>query len=101
MARLVGCERARLPAEIAPGERLVPTIETFYGLARLGHTDRKGMPSPLQLALKFSDIIAFRSPPLALQRAIFGARSAIARWRGYRGTYPQLSRTVLAPRTWH
>ena len=33
------------------GERFVHMIETFYGLARLGHTDRKGMPYSLQLAL--------------------------------------------------
>jgi PadR family transcriptional regulator PadR len=36
--------------------------------------------------------------PLAVQRAIFGALAPIARWRGYRATYPQLSRIVLAPR---
>ena len=29
---------------------------------------------------------------------IFGAIAPIARWRGYGATYPQLSRTVLAPR---
>lgn len=46
-----------------------------------------------------SDIIVFRSPPLTVQRAIFGAPSPIARWRGYRGTYPVLSRMVSAPRT--
>jgi hypothetical protein len=40
----------------------------------------------------------FRSPPPAVQRTIFGALAPIARWRGYRATYPQLSRTVLAPR---
>jgi hypothetical protein len=71
-------------------------------LAGLGHTDGKGMPHPLQLALtarEFSDMIVFRSPPPAVQRAIFGALAPIARWRGYRATYPQLSRTVLAPRT--
>jgi quercetin dioxygenase-like cupin family protein len=93
---------ARVRVEITPGERFVHMIETFYGLARLGHTDRKGMPNPLQLALSaldFSDIIVFRSPPLAVQRAIFLALSPIARWRGYRATYPQLSRIVLAPRT--
>ena len=59
-------------------------IETFYGLARLGHTDRKGMPYPLQLALsaqEFSDVIVFRSPPLAVQRAIFDALAPIARRR--------------------
>jgi hypothetical protein len=61
----------------------------------------KGMPSPLQLALvgqEFSDVIVFRKPPVAVQRAIFGVLAPIARWRGYRATYPQLSRTVLAPR---
>ena len=59
------------------------------------------MPHPLQLALsalEFSDVIVFRSPPPVVQRAIFGALAPIARWRGYRATYPQLSRIVLAPR---
>jgi quercetin dioxygenase-like cupin family protein len=93
---------ARVRVEITPGERFVHLIETFFGLARLGYTDRKGMPYPLQLAvsaLEFSDIMVFRSPPLVVQRAIFGSLAPIAHWRGYRGTYPQLSRVALAPRT--
>jgi len=60
------------------------------------------MPLLLQLALsarEFSDVIVFRSPPPAVQRTIIGALAPIARWRGYRATYPQLSRAVLAPRT--
>jgi quercetin dioxygenase-like cupin family protein len=88
--------------EITPGERFAHMIETMFGLARLGHTDNKGMPSPLQLALiaqEFSDVIVFRKPPAAVQRAAFGVLARIARWHGYRATYPQLSRTVLAPRT--
>jgi Cupin domain len=96
-----GDRAARVRVEITPGERFVHMIETFFGLARLGHTDGKGMPHPLQLALsalEFSDVIVFRSPPLALQRAIFGALAPIAYWRGYRATYPQLSRIMLAPR---
>jgi hypothetical protein len=91
---------ARVRVEMIPGERFVHMIETFFGLARLGHTDRKGMLYPMQLALtalEFSDVIVFRSPPLAVQRAIFGALAPIARWRGYRAMYPQLSRIVLAP----
>jgi len=55
----------------------------------------------LQLALfgqEFRDIAVFRKPPAAVQRAVFGVLAPIARWRGYRATYPQLSRTVLAPR---
>lgn len=91
---------ARVLVEVTPGERFMHMIETLFGLARLGHVDAKGMPDPLQLALfarEFSDVIELRRPPLAVQRAVFGALGAIARRRGYRATYPQMSRTTLAP----
>jgi hypothetical protein len=68
-------------------------IETFFGLARLGHTDSKGIPGPLQPALsaqEFRDVLVFRAPPRLIQRMIFGALAPIARGRGYRATYPQL-----------
>ena len=74
-------------------------IETFFGLARLGHTNKRGMPHLLQLSLcarEFSDVIVFRSPPLAIQGALFGVIAPIAQWRSYQATYPQLSRTILA-----
>jgi len=97
-----GDEPALVRVEVTPGERFEHLIETLFGLARLGHTNAKGMPNPLQLALfarEFSDIFVLRSPPLIVQRAIFGVLAPIARWRGYRATYPQLSRAVLAPRS--
>lgn len=59
------------------------------------------MPNPLQLALvatEFADVIVFRKPPAVVQRVLFGALVPIARCRGYRATYPTLSRTTLAPR---
>jgi quercetin dioxygenase-like cupin family protein len=90
--------------EVAPGERFVHMIETVFGLAREGHVNAKGMPSPLQLALtaqEFSDVIVFRKPPPGVQRIVFGALAPIARRRGYRATYPSLSRTTLAPRRPH
>jgi quercetin dioxygenase-like cupin family protein len=93
---------ARVRVEVTPGERFAHMIETAFGLARLGHTNSKGVPHPLQLALfarEFSDVVEFRSPPPAVQRMLFGALAPIARWCGYRATYPQLSRMVLAPRT--
>jgi quercetin dioxygenase-like cupin family protein len=93
---------ARVRVEVTPGERFTHMIETFFGLARLGHTDATGMPRLLQLVMcarEFSDVVVFRSPPTVVQRTVFGALAPLARWRGYRGTYPQLSRTVLAPRT--
>ena len=93
---------ARVRIEVTPGERFLHMLETFFGLARLGYTDSNGMPSALQGALtaqEFSDVIVFRRPPLIVQRVVFGALAPIARWRGYRATYPQISRMVLAPRT--
>lgn len=93
---------ARVRVETTPGERFAHMLETLFGLAELGHTNSKGMPDPLQLALfasEFSDVIVFRTPPPVVQRAIFGALAPIARLRGYRATYPQISRTALAPRS--
>jgi quercetin dioxygenase-like cupin family protein len=92
---------ALVRVEITPGERFSHMIETLFGLAREGHVSSRGLPSPLQLALfatEFSDVIVFRKPPRAVQRALFGALAPIARRRGYRATYPSLSRTTLAPR---
>jgi quercetin dioxygenase-like cupin family protein len=87
--------------EVTPGERFAHMIETLFGLAREGHVNGKGMPDLLQLALtaqEFSDVIVFRKPPPGVQRVVFGALGPIARRRGYRATYPTLSRTTLAPR---
>jgi quercetin dioxygenase-like cupin family protein len=92
---------ARVRVEVTPGERFVHMIETLFGLARLGHTNSQGLPNPLQLALfarEFGDVMVLRAPPPAVQRAIFGVLAPIARRRGYRATYPQISRTPLAPR---
>jgi len=43
-------------------------------------------------------VVVFRSPPPAIQNVLFGALGPLARLLGYRATYPQLSRTLLAPR---
>ncbi len=96
-----GYSTATVRVEITPGERFVHLIETLFGLAREGHVNKRGMPHPLQLALlatEFSDIIVFRKPPTAVQRGLFGILAPLARRRGYRATYPSLSRTTLAPR---
>jgi mannose-6-phosphate isomerase-like protein (cupin superfamily) len=96
-----GQQDAIVRVEVTPGERFVHMIETLFGLAREGHVNQRGMPHPLQLALiatEFADVIVFRKPPAGIQRVLFGALAPIARRRGYRATYPSLSRTTLAPR---
>jgi len=93
---------ARVRVEVTPGERFGHMIETLFGLARMGHTNAQGLPHPLQLAvfaLEFRDVFELKSPPPFLQTMIFGALAPIARWQGYCATYPQLSRSVLAPRS--
>lgn len=96
-----GQQDAIVRVEVTPGERFAHMIETLLGLAREGHVNKRGMPHPLQLALiatDFADVIVFRKPPAAVQRVLFGALAPIARRRGYRATYPTLSRTTLAAR---
>lgn len=96
--RNAGDRDARVRVEITPGERFALMVETLFGLARLGYTDSRGMPNMLQLAVfaqEFSDVMVFRSPPPAVQRVLFGVLAPIAKRRGYRATYPQISRTIL------
>jgi mannose-6-phosphate isomerase-like protein (cupin superfamily) len=90
----VGVARVRVSA----GARFLQMIETLFGLARDGHTDEKGMPDPLQLAMfatEFRDVLVLRRPPAAVQSLAFGILRPIARARGYRGTYPQYGRSLL------
>jgi hypothetical protein len=89
----------RVRVEVPPGTRFVHMIGTLHGLARPGHVDEKGMPDPLQMAMigrEFSDVVQFRSPPPAVQKVMFSALAPLAHAMGYRGTYPQLSRSLLA-----
>ncbi len=91
---------ARVIVEVVPGARFAHMLETLFGLARMGCVDDKGMPNLLQMALigrEFSDTVQFKSPPPAVQRAVFAALAPLAHAMGYRATYPQLSRSLLAP----
>jgi hypothetical protein len=60
--------------------------------------DAKGMPNLLQMSLigrEFADTVQFKSPPPAVQKVVFGLLAPVAHARGYRATYPQLSRSLL------
>jgi quercetin dioxygenase-like cupin family protein len=83
---------------VSDGTRFLQMIETLFGLAQDGHTNEKGMPDLLQLAMfatEFRDVLVLRRPPAAVQRLVFGALRPVARARGYRGTYPQYGRALL------
>lgn len=88
----IGAEEAEVVVEVNPGARFVEMVGTFYGLARDGKVDGKGMPHPLQLALSardYRDTMVVAKPPAWVQSALFGVLAPIARGRGLRATYDE------------
>ena len=85
-----GDGEARFICEVRPAREFERLIETMFGLAADGKTSRKGMPSPLRLAViarhHFDDV---RLPgiPHALQRAALALGAPLGRAVGYRATY--------------
>jgi hypothetical protein len=75
--------------EVVPGARFAHMLEALFGLAQMGYVDDEGMPNLLQMALigrEFSDMVRFRSPPPAVQRAVFATLAPLAHVMGYRAT---------------
>jgi mannose-6-phosphate isomerase-like protein (cupin superfamily) len=98
----VGDEEAEVVVEVNPGARFVEMVGTFYGLARDGKVDRKGVPRPLQLALSataYSDTMVVAKPPPWAQKILFGVLAPIARARGLKPTYDEYltSSVVVEP----
>ncbi|WP_019587627.1 cupin domain-containing protein [Deinococcus apachensis] len=87
-----GDEEAVLRVEITPGDRFLEMVVTLFGLANDGKTNAKGMPHPLQMVLfgqEFSDVLTFTGPKMAVLKVVGTLLAPIARWRGYRGSYPE------------
>jgi quercetin dioxygenase-like cupin family protein len=87
-----GEEEAHVRVEIRPGARFEEMALNLFGLAQDGKTNSRGMPNLLQAAIfarEFSDVLYFTSPPLWVQRLLFGALARVARAFGYRGSYPE------------
>jgi len=92
----VGEETASVVVEVDPGERFVEMVGTFFGLARDGEVDRKGMPHLLQLAVSASayrNTLVPASPPEAVQRVVFGVLAPIGRALGRKPTYDEYLHT--------
>ncbi len=84
--------------ELRPALRTEIFFETFFGLAKDGKTNRKGLPNPLQLAVlarEYADEIHLARPPLVVQKVLFSPLAMLGRLLGYRGWYPQYSAEPL------
>jgi quercetin dioxygenase-like cupin family protein len=80
---------ARFLCEVRPALRFESLIETMFTLAAEGKTNRKGMPSPLRLAViakAHFDTVRLPFPPAVLQRAALALAAPLGRALGYRET---------------
>jgi quercetin dioxygenase-like cupin family protein len=82
---------AHVLVQFSPASRMETFLETFYGLAKDGKTNGEGVPNFFQLAViapAYFDVNYLASPPLPLQKALFGVIRPIGRLMGYKSDYP-------------
>ena len=81
---------ARFLCEVQPALGFERLIETMFGLAAAGRTNRKGMPNPLQLAVvarHHFDDVRLPFPPAWVQRLGLAFGAPLGRLVGYRPTF--------------
>src|SRR5829696_7770176 len=88
-------EKARFLFELRPALNTEILLETLYGLATDGNTDRNGLTKPLQLAVILNGLnkgeIYLATPPIAVQKALFALLAPVGKLVGYRDHYPKYS----------
>lgn len=85
-----GTEVAHFKVEVRPALGIEALMETMYGLAADGKTNRFGMPNPLQLAVvaaEHFDTVRLPIIPAEMQRAALAVGSRLGRLVGYEPTY--------------
>ena len=99
-----GGEETHLMWQASPALKTEAFLETMWGLAQVGKTDRRGVPGTFQRAVmlrEFGDEIRPARTPWTLQRATFGLLAPIARLLGYRPRYryhvPDRRRPAVPP----
>ncbi len=94
-----GDEVAHFVCEIRPALGFESLIETMFGLAADGKTNRKGMPNPFRLAViarAHFDTVRLPFPPVPLQRAGLALGAPLGRVLGYGATYVPAGQAVEA-----
>jgi mannose-6-phosphate isomerase-like protein (cupin superfamily) len=83
-----------------PALRMDELLETVWGLASDGKTNRWGYPNPLRaaaIAAEFSDDMVLAAPPPWVQKLVLRPLLPLARLLSYPGTYVPVSRRRLRP----
>ena len=85
-----GDDVLRFTAEVRPSLEFESLIETMFGLAADGKTNKKGMPNPFRLAViakHHFDVARLPLVPHVLQRAALAPGAVLGRALGYTPTY--------------
>ena len=85
-----GDDIARFLCEVRPALQFEQLIETMFGLAAAGRTNRKGMPNPLQLAVvanRHFDDVRLPFPPAWMQWLGLAIGAPLGRLLGYQATF--------------
>jgi quercetin dioxygenase-like cupin family protein len=85
-----GEDEAHFVSEVRPALQFEQLIETMFGLAADGKTNRKGMPNPLRLAViahAHFDDVRLPFPPAWMQRMGLAMGAPLGRLLGYEATY--------------
>jgi mannose-6-phosphate isomerase-like protein (cupin superfamily) len=83
-------------AEVRPALEFESLIETMFGLAADGKTNKKGMPNPFRLAVVANhhfDVVRLPVVPHLLQKAALVPGALLGRALGYRPTYEPVGGT--------
>jgi quercetin dioxygenase-like cupin family protein len=85
-----GEDEAHFVCEVRPALQFEELIETMFGLAADGKTNKKGMPNPLRLAViahAHFDDVRLPFPPAWMQRMGLALGAPLGRLLGYEATY--------------
>jgi quercetin dioxygenase-like cupin family protein len=85
-----GEEEVHFVCEVRPALQFERLIETMFGLANDGKTNRKGMPNPLRLAViarNHFDDVRLPFPPAWIQRMGLALGAPLGQLFGYQATY--------------
>jgi quercetin dioxygenase-like cupin family protein len=85
-----GEETLRFRAEVRPALQFESLIETMFGLAADGKTNKKGMPSPLRLAVIANhhfDVVRLPLVPHVLQKLALVPGALLGKAVGFTPTY--------------
>ena len=88
--RNLGNEEIRFRTEVRPALSFEMFLETMFGLASDGKTNKKGMPNPFRLAVimdEHFDLVRLPFPPAWVQRMGLALASPLGLLFGYEPTY--------------